>query len=71
MVDVKALRHAMLDANCTARELAKACKLSPAAMYRRFSGKIDFNTGEVILIQERLHLTAEQRQAIFFAENVS
>ena len=71
MLDVKALRHAMLDADCTTKELAKACGICPSSMYRRFNGQISFTLGEINRAVERLHLTIDQRNRIFFAEKVS
>lgn len=71
MLDVKALRHAMLDADCTTKALAEACKICPSAMYRRLNGSVSFTLGEINRAVDRLHLTTEQRNRIFFAEKVS
>ena len=71
MVDVKALRHAMLDANCSTRELATVCEISPSALYRRLNGKVSFTLGEIMKCTGRLNLSAETRNQIFFAEEVS
>ena len=71
MFDLKALRHAMLDADCSAHDLAKSCEISPSAMYRRLHGKISFTLKEINLCTERLNLTTDQRDAIFFADEVS
>lgn len=71
MLDVKALRHAMLDADCTMKDLANSCGICTSALYRRFNGKISFTLGEINRAVERLHLTTEQRNQIFFAEKVS
>lgn len=71
MFDVKALRHAMLDASCSMRELAEVCEISPSALYRRMSGRISFTLGEINRCVDRLELTPDQRNEIFFAEEVS
>lgn len=71
MFDPKALRHAMLDANCSTRELAKVCGLSPSALYRRMNGRVFFTLGEINRCVDRLGLTPEARNQIFFAEKVS
>lgn len=71
MLDVKALRHAMLDADCTVRELAKCCGVNPCTMHHRLRGDVSFKLREINLIVQRLGLTTEQRNAIFFAGNVS
>lgn len=71
MFDVLALRHAMLDANCTAKELAKVCNISSSALSRRLSGEVQFNLGEIGQCVTRLQLTPEKRDQIFFASEVS
>lgn len=70
MLDVLALRHAMLDANCSQKELAEACKISPSALYRRLSGDVQFNLDEIGQCVARLALTPEKRDQIFFASEV-
>lgn len=71
MLDVKALRHAMIDAECSTRELANVCKISPSTLYRRLNGSVSFTLGEIMACTERLHLSSEQRNQIFFADKVS
>ena len=66
MLDVKALRHAMIDADCSTRELASVCHISPSTLYRRLNGKVSFTLGEVMACAERLHLSSEKRNQIFF-----
>lgn len=67
MLDVLALRHAMLDANCSASALAKACEISPSALYRRMCGDVPFNLKEITRCCDRLNLNPERRDEIFFA----
>lgn len=71
MLDVKALRHAMIDAECSTRELASVCNISPSTLYRRLNGKVSFTLGEIMACTERLHLSSEKRNEIFFAGKVS
>jgi transcriptional regulator with XRE-family HTH domain len=71
MLDVKALRHAMIDADCTMRELAAVCKISRSTLNKRLSGKVSFKLGEIMACSERLRLSPEQRNKIFFADKVS
>lgn len=71
MLDVKALRHAMIDADCSTRELAKVCNISSSTLYRRLNGKVCFTLGEIMACAERLQLSPEHRNQIFFAEKVS
>ena len=46
MLNAKALRHAMIDADCSMKELAQVCKISPSALNRRMRGKVQFTLGE-------------------------
>lgn len=71
MFNKRALEHTMLDASCTNKELAKACGISPSALYRRLSGSVPFNVGEIDRCSEFLRLTPDKRNEIFFAEKVS
>lgn len=71
MLDVKALRHAMIDAECSTRELASVCNISSSTLYRRLNGKVSFTLGEIMACTERLHLSSEKRNEIFFAGKVS
>ena len=71
MIDEKALRHAMLDADCTVKELAKVCEISVSALYARLNGKVSFMTDEILRIKDHLNLTWPQCNAIFFVQKVS
>lgn len=71
MFNERTLKHSMLDANCTNKALADACGISPSALYRRLSGAVPFNVGEIDRCTEFLKLTPEKRNEIFFAEKVS
>lgn len=71
MLDSTALRAAMVENNCTVKELANVCGLKPKAMYQRLNGRVDFRVGEIIKCSGRLHLSVERRNQIFFAEKVS
>lgn len=71
MLNVKALRHAMLDSDCSTRELAHVCNISPSTLYRRLNGKVSFTLGEIMNCSERLNLSFEMLYKIFFADNIS
>lgn len=71
MLDVKALKHAMIDADCSMKELALVCNISPSSLNRRIRGKVQFTLGEVMLCEERLRLSMDTRNKIFFAHEVS
>lgn len=71
MFNKLALQHAMLDGNCSARDLAQACKISPSAFYRRMNNEVPFNISEIDSCVSRLQLTPESRDKIFFAAEVT
>lgn len=70
MLNANALRAAMLENNCSVKELAQVCGLKPKALYQRLNGQVDFRAGEIIKCSGRLHLSVEKRNEIFFAEKV-
>ena len=53
------------------KELAQVCKISPSALNRRMRGKVQFTLGEVMSCEERLNLSMDTRNKIFFAREVS
>lgn len=71
MFNQRALKHCMLDANCSNGKLAQACGISQSALYRRLSGTVSFSVDEIDRCVEFLKLTPEKRNEIFFAEKVS
>lgn len=71
MFDAKALRKAMIDEDCSMKELAAVCNISTSALNRRMRGKVCFTLGEIFNIEARLKLTPERRNQIFFAPDVS
>lgn len=53
-------------------ELADAVGLSKSTLYRKINtGGDDFTIGEVLSITKALHLSADEGQQIFFAQNVA
>ena len=71
MINKVALQHAMLDADCSARALAKAMGISSSTFYRRFNGQTQFTLGDVDACVSRLARTPEKRDEIFFKTEVS
>ena len=71
MFNKTALLHAMVDAECSATELAQACGLSRSAFYRRMAGAVDFTVGDVDACSARLGLDPTRRDQIFFEKKVS
>ena len=71
MLDTKALRHAMIDCDCTVRGLANACEISPTTLHSRLNGKTSFKLCEIFKCCERLGLSNESRNRIFFANEAA
>lgn len=69
MLDTKALRHIMLDHNCSAKQLATACGISTSALYRRFNGEVFFTLGEMWKCCAFLSISQAKCLQIFFAPN--
>ena len=68
MLDTKALRHIMLDRNCSAKQLAAACGISTSALYRRFNGEVFFTLGEMWKCCAHLNIPQEKCLSIFFKD---
>ena len=67
MLGTKALRHVMLDHNCSAKQLATVCGISTSALYRRFSGEVFFTLGEMWKCCAYLGISQARCLQIFFA----
>ena len=65
------LRVVMVSKGCGMLELARACKISRSALYRKISGKTAFTVREADIVARTLAMTAEEMTRIFFAHSVS
>lgn len=70
MVDIKKLKEAIDDSGMTMIALASKSCIIRATLYNRLAGQGDFTASEIEHISDALHLTADQRDAIFFAKQV-
>jgi hypothetical protein len=54
-------------AGITNRDLAKAVGLSQTGFYDKLNGRTEFRQSEIKFITERIGLTNEERDSVFFA----
>ena len=71
MLNAAALRAKMADRSCSAKDFSESLGLSKSAFYRRLSGKSFFTVPEVLLCEKLLGLTSDERDRIFFADEVA
>ena len=71
MFDKQALRIKMLSCSCSAKELSQILGISTSALYRRLNGSVYFTVPEVLRCADRLSLTSEERDQIFFTAGVA
>ena len=62
------LQSCILRHHDTQRQLASALGISPSTLSAKIHGKgTSFRLGEILLITERYHLSAEEVDTVFFA----
>ena len=72
MVNVDKLRGKIVEQRLTADDIAGMLGMSKNTYYRRINdGGGTFTIDEAGLIAEKLHLTADEFNAIFFADGVA
>lgn len=58
-------------ADLTTEKLAEILEISVATLYRKINGTSDFYRNEILLIQITLKLSDDERDELFFAENLA
>ncbi len=66
MTDSNALRAAIVGAGLKIPQLAELLDVSVQTFYNKINGKSEFFASEIDLLCDVLHLSVEQRMAIFF-----
>ena len=59
------LRGKMVEKSISVKGLAEALKINAATLYRRLKNPDEFTVGNIKIIAEVLHLTAEEVEYIF------
>lgn len=70
MVNVDLLKNTIKEQGIRNLFIADKMGLSPEGFYKKLRGESEFKVSEVSCLTEVLRLTEEQRNAIFFAEQV-
>lgn len=70
MVNVDLLKNTIKEQGIRNLFIADKMGLSPEGFYKKLRGESEFKVSEVSCLTEVLRLTEEQRNAIFFADEV-
>lgn len=68
VVNINLLRYFMSEHGDKQSDLANALNLPQSALSARMNGKTDFRKLEMDIIRKRYSLSAEDMQAVFFAQ---
>ena len=68
MTNVELLREAIKEAGVKRTALAAAWGMSMPTFYSRISGNSEFTASEIVAASASLHLTKNQRDAIFLGD---
>lgn len=70
MPDLKLLESAISDSGMTMVAIAEKSGILRETLYNKMRGTSEFKASEIVGLTRALKLTSEQRDAIFFADNV-
>lgn len=70
MVDITKLKELIDDSGMTMVAVASKSGILRATLYNKLSGHGEFTVSEIEGLSDTLHLTATQRNSIFFAKKV-
>lgn len=69
MTDTQMLRDKIKSEGVSITFLAKKTGITRECFYQRLRNETDFRASEIVAIAQALHMTREQREAIFFGNN--
>lgn len=70
MPDIVMLRKRMDESGMTVKAIAEKSGILRETLYNRLKGTGEFTASEIVSLSNTLHLTASERDAIFFAGKV-
>lgn len=70
MVNLEQLKKAIQDSGITMTALSRKSGVSRETLYNRLRGIGEFTASEIVGVSEALHLSLNEREHIFFAEEV-
>lgn len=65
------LKTKIKESGITITSIAKKSGMSRETLYNRLKGKGEFNASEIVVLTEILHMNKEERDEIFFGEDVA
>lgn len=68
MTDTKSLKIAIMRADISHEEIAYKLGITRETLWRKINNITEFKAREIMLLRDILHLSNEQRDAIFFSE---
>lgn len=68
MTDIQALKDTMKESGIPMTVIAEKAGMLRETLYNRLAGRGEFRASEIYSLSSVLHLTRDQRDAIFFAE---
>lgn len=68
MPDMNLLRDKIDRVGIPITTLANKCGVTRNSLYNKLDGKSEFKASEICIISAALHLTQQERDAIFFGE---
>ena len=68
MTDTKSLKMAIMRADVSHEEVAYRLGIARETLWKKINNITEFKAREIMLLQDILHLSNEQRDAIFFRE---
>lgn len=71
MFNQKLFRIMLLEKDVSLKDIAEMLGINLVTLYRKMNGSSDFYRDEVQEICNYLHLTLEERENIFFAQDVT
>lgn len=70
MTNLDMLKSKINESGMTVTAIARKCDMSRETLYNRFKKKGEFNASEIVALTNILHMSKEERDAIFFGEEV-
>lgn len=71
MTDFEMLKRKINESGMTITAIAKKCGILRETLYNRLKGKGEFNASEIVALANTLHMSKQERDAIFFGEKVA
>lgn len=68
MTDTKSLKIAIMMSGISQEEIAYQLGITRETLWRKINNITEFKAREIMLLRDILHLSNEQRDAIFFSE---